>query len=1141
MSNEVKESESTRIGSKILTKEAVEIILPSYENIFENINVARSKFSDQIEATISQKYHDNIISILGKRGSGKSSILKTVRDDIEKKINSEKNSFDYNYENDILLPMIMPEIMETNDLIGWIIGYFKSEVDKRVEEFNRFSFEKKKKLSKRPDGDSKDAFDRCCKPSNMQCPIKEFYDKWVEAYIKRRGDYREILKKNYEGEREYQRDFIEYLNSDVNLWNKFNKFISEFTKYIKNEKECGNTSEPIIFVFFDDLDLIPYNSVKLLESIITYLSRANIMIFIAGDYDNFEERILLNYLRKDNILRQELYTERVFNKNSKEAAVENRRKLAGDFLKKLLTPAYRYYLNEVQRDYRLEFISGDVKIENDKEKKNKKDEETLKKVLVDYTKVISNKTDIDENSNNRFEENLKVFSILLDDKPRGLINIFSFLKESKVLIEKESAKKEKNVEKLVEVLTDSNDIFSSDKSQLRNCFRISSDDGDLSPNIKYDEIEELCMAIAEEFESSNNSDDVKIIKYTKQKILSYYYLAFFVENLLKPNYKIEEILRINQDVYDKFKAWFISYDGELKNHKASISNKKSIFNFEVFTVDENLKIFEKFESNYIADMSRYINVWLEVLKFGVGIRKRKNGEEGKGETSGYISEIFEFMQEKMTIDINWVITRVVELKNALKLDDQIKNNRKEIEKIADSLNIEEKVNKIIFENKNKDNDKKQWREKILNSLYSEDLRNALTKLAKKKNVRHDDKDKKIHVLIDNDEEQEFIDFVKAKIAKEENLFESEKLYLNQKNNNSTEKSKIKTIDEWNNIDKLSEIDKYIQLFEDLFSKYDEAFEKLKDIKKIKALIQMQKKLNFEFDMDKKIDEYEIIRSNYYKIRSEIFSTQETRGLDISDALKLKKTIENSIEKDQIDIVKDFIDFIIKVNKIYSELIDKTNLIKENLIMVNKAFNDFEYINSFILLNQSLKVYIKRFSSNIEMINKNRSTLEEKLKILKRAFDEYENAKLVDKIHEEYEKIDLNTVYWDILGYEVSMLCEKSSEDQLSNDEVGIKSINENKMDFTDTLLNIITLSSDSSIFSHRGIMHSENKQVCFEYVNTLTYAKNLVLTLTKSDRNINQNTSRDEVLAQNRMNSNENGYFKNAKVLEKLYRTQKIS
>jgi hypothetical protein len=1139
MSNEVKEIESTRIGSKILRKESVEVILPSYGNIFQNIEVSRSKFSEPIESADNQKYHDNIISILGKRGSGKSSILKTIRMDIKKKINrNEKNSTEEcpDYKNDILLPMIMPEIMETNDLIGWIIGYFKSEVDKRVQEFNEFSFEKKQKLTKRLKGDSKDTFDRCCKPSNMQCPIKEFYDKWVEAYIKRRSDYREILKKNYEGEREYQRDFIEYLNSDVNLWNKFNGFISEFTKYIKNES--GNTSEPIIFVFFDDLDLIPYNSVKLLESIITYLSRANIMIFIAGDYDNFEERILLNYLRKDKVLEKELYEERLFNKSSNESAVENRRKLAGDFLKKLLTPAYRYYLKEVQRDDRLGFTSGDVRIENEEEREDK---ETLKDVLVDYSKLISNSKDDNESFHNKFEENLKVFSVLLDDKPRGLINVFSFLKESKALIEKENNKKGKNVEKLVEVLTDSNDIFSSDKSKLRNCFRISSNGGELSLNIKYDEIEELCIMIANDLESNNDSNNVKILRYTKQKILSYYYLAFFVENLFKPDYRIEEILRINQDVYDKFKVWFISYDGNLDNMKTSTLDAKSIFNFEVFTVDENLKIFEKFESNYIADMSRYINVWFEVLKFGVGIRTRKTGKEGKGETSDYISEIFEFMQEKMTIDINWVITRVVELKNALEFDDQKKNNRKEIEKIADSLNIEKKVKDIIVESKNEHNDKKRWRKKILNSLYSEELRNALTELAKKKNVRHDDKDKKIHVLIYNDEEQEFIDFVKAKIAKEENLFESEKLYLNQKNNVSIENSKIKTINEWNSIDKLSEIDKYIQLFKDLFSKYKEGIGKLKDIKEIKVLIEMQKKLKFEFDMDKKIDEYETIRRNYDKLYSEIFSQEETRGIDISDVLKLKKNIENSIEKEQIDIVKDFIDFIINANKIYSDLIDKSNLIKENLIMVNKAFNEFEYINSFILLNQSLEVYIKRFSSNIEMINKNRSTLEEKLKIFKRAFDEYENATLVDKIQEEYEKRDSQAIYWDILGYEVSMLCEKSSEDQQSNNEVGTKSINENKMDFTDTLLNIITLSSDSNIFSNKGIMHSENKQVCFEYVNTLTYAKNLVSNLMKLDEKGHETSSKDELLVENRMNSKENGYFKNAKVLEKLYRTQKIS
>ena len=92
---------STQIGAKALTKAEINLILPSYDRILSQIEEIR-KESDLSKDTQIQK--TNNISVLGVRGSGKTSILKSIINDLEKQNNKDE-------ELNIIFPMIIPENM----------------------------------------------------------------------------------------------------------------------------------------------------------------------------------------------------------------------------------------------------------------------------------------------------------------------------------------------------------------------------------------------------------------------------------------------------------------------------------------------------------------------------------------------------------------------------------------------------------------------------------------------------------------------------------------------------------------------------------------------------------------------------------------------------------------------------------------------------------------------------------------------------------------------------------------------------------------------------------------------------------------------------------------------------------------------
>ena len=138
-----------KMGIKILDKAQLKNLFPDYESLLERIEEHRKQINvlnrkkDYIDNQYNLMY-DNVFSIMGKRGAGKTSAVLTL-----KQLLRSRN------KNDIVLPIIMPEIIPQEcSMIGWILSLLEESV-KELEVLSE----------KKPDGESL-FFEGCMRKSN---------------------------------------------------------------------------------------------------------------------------------------------------------------------------------------------------------------------------------------------------------------------------------------------------------------------------------------------------------------------------------------------------------------------------------------------------------------------------------------------------------------------------------------------------------------------------------------------------------------------------------------------------------------------------------------------------------------------------------------------------------------------------------------------------------------------------------------------------------------------------------------------------------------------------------------------------------------------------------------------------------------
>ncbi len=359
------------------------------KEFLENGNIIDTKTTYKINQTI---------SILGNRGVGKTSLLLTL---VSK---GDKNNCPTNIEDDIILETIDPDKFSAEkNALGWII----------------FSFEKILKSLKPK------CLDFCESKNKKYSELEAIYKELKQVYINSRENSRRDMSGFINGNSEYSRIAEKVLFSEMNLSDKLYDFFSKLVAYNKKTEK-----QPLIFISFDDVDLCPEQSTKIINTILHYLSHPAVVTIVLGNMETFILGIERNIMKINKVYDSDL--ERSENKKlAHETSLE--------IFKKCLPPFYRSYIRKMSYKEIMNFIPY-----GNKDKYKSSINETMSNIYINDKKLIQLYDFFDlENLNlissldekilnywlKFYEKSDNIFSSILPQIPRDAINFYYMLDE----------------------------------------------------------------------------------------------------------------------------------------------------------------------------------------------------------------------------------------------------------------------------------------------------------------------------------------------------------------------------------------------------------------------------------------------------------------------------------------------------------------------------------------------------------------------------------------------------------------------------------------------------------------------------------------------------------------------------------------
>ncbi|MDM0487472.1 hypothetical protein QTH65_01125 [Clostridium perfringens] len=493
------EYDKVKIGSRILSNESLDKLIPANKDIDNQLLAIRKIASNRKSSKINKKniefwdrefdrHYNNIFSVLGGRGSGKTSVLLTLKHQIME-----------NYCNqDIILPLIVPEKIENSgNILECIIGLLGDIVD----ELEGYGYDTM--MDSEP-------YKSCIK--NKDNKLRDVYNELIKQFTyTQNDDYKNILINQYEGFNDYIENIRNTLDSDQKLIVDFEKFIEILIE--EKRKICENDIEPMIFIFFDDVDLSAIKCIEVLNIILRYLSHPNIVVFVAGDYKTFSEVITINSLYKDNLLNEQMNVDFLGNTDSnKISALERRKIMTEDFLKKILPPAFRYYMPIMNEEQKAEF-----KFSTEEENESNIVGDRINKYLTLYELI---KEIFIEDKNFLVYENNKIiyaYFKIFDETQRGTMNVYYFLNSMRnYKFEEVNEERERclRIERFLNAIVRSSSILSKYENDINKIIIIKDNFDDIFIDYKY--IENMLHRKDIEF------DD----------LITLFILANFIENIL---------------------------------------------------------------------------------------------------------------------------------------------------------------------------------------------------------------------------------------------------------------------------------------------------------------------------------------------------------------------------------------------------------------------------------------------------------------------------------------------------------------------------------------------------------------------------------------------------------------------------------
>lgn len=334
-------SPSHKVGIKILSETQMENVFPNYRSVLNHIEMHRKWLEEhQIRSFGRYQYnlmYDNILSIFGARGTGKTSVAFTLHKMLEE---------DTRHPYDIVLPIIIPEVIPSDSsMLGWLLAIVKDLV---------LDFEQSvKNTSGSKHESSSTDFWRNCKVTELEKRngmLSDELDRLTELFYA--AKYNPANESSYNiaigNSVKQSQNYYEFAKAIVKFWDHWIEMIREQYRENTNSQE---EIAPLIFFVFDDVDLAPQKVDELLSIIIKYLSHPNIVVLATADEEMFleviEERLDRDIGRLPKEWRDYLRTHdtkgnKIDVRNGESGELV--RKTARRYLGKVMPTSTRYYL-----------------------------------------------------------------------------------------------------------------------------------------------------------------------------------------------------------------------------------------------------------------------------------------------------------------------------------------------------------------------------------------------------------------------------------------------------------------------------------------------------------------------------------------------------------------------------------------------------------------------------------------------------------------------------------------------------------------------------------------------------------------------------------------------------------------------------
>lgn len=528
-------------GARVLSTKEIQNTLPTYNKLLQQIKdmrahkqrVSQEKVKNS-KGEFIQEQTTNHIAVLGPRGSGKSSVLKTLY----KQLQEESNE---NTKN-ILLPPIVPENMEKHmTLMSCVLGMLKSQVDTIV-----------KRLIQKAGN--------CPLPIN---PIAKKYDELLKTYLRLQEPYQEISVEQYSTE-------TEYLRTMTDVFKASNSFVQDFKSFINDLLDIDG-EETLLFVFIDDIDLSAYRCADLVKTLLTYLSHPGIVTVLAGDIEIFGEALILNFLRQENVTAADAFKETYLieqsdTTNADKSLLNRKKQLAYDYLKKVMPPMYRHIVAVWSLEKRGDFCpagllggSGDQTPTLEKLLQRVEDKKPENILLKGYFQC-DNETD-----------RPRALYHLFDETARGLISVYIALQE--FLDEDEKPQKSFREKALLEVVVSSNYHLNRYQDLLFSSFVQFGADKKFS-KVRFDNFTDWLNQKTKNFNDKNsgNTDKNQQIRAGLEREIDDFRIFVYLDWAARLLEDAESLS--SQAYYDAKKKMFVSLcvNGKVLNQQWALQN-----------------------------------------------------------------------------------------------------------------------------------------------------------------------------------------------------------------------------------------------------------------------------------------------------------------------------------------------------------------------------------------------------------------------------------------------------------------------------------------------------------------------------------------------------------------------------------------